>query len=150
MLRESHAFISRSVIGESNQSLKHQSEKRRKQDEQTITEDTVILLPLTSNMRYNDSRTKESKQYTFIRSNDPIRQIGKVNINEQFPFELAFAMAVHKAQGRTIDRVILDLSDRETTNTRMRLSAVFVAFSRVKTKLHIRLLDHHFPGKQTN
>jgi hypothetical protein len=63
------------------------------------------------------------------------------NVKEPFPFGLAFAMIVHKAQGRTIKRVIIDLTDHPKQHGKMEYAAVFVALSRVKHSDHLRLLE---------
>ena len=63
---------------------------------------------------------------------------------EPFPFDLAFSITVHKAQGRTISRVVVDLSSHPTASTQMTFASVFVAMSRVRNGDHLRLLHH--PG----
>ena len=54
--------------------------------------------------------------------------------------EPAFAATVHKAQGRTIEHVILALSQRGAAQCDMSYEAIYVALSRVKTRESIRLL----------
>jgi hypothetical protein len=51
-------------------------------------------------------------------------------------------MTVHKAQGRTILRVVLDLTKRPSRYQQIDFAALFVAMSRVKEGNHIRLLGH--------
>lgn len=46
----------------------------------------------------------------------------------QFPLLVAFAITIHKAQGLTLDTVVLDIGDKERN-----LGLAYVAFSRVKT-----------------
>ena len=58
-----------------------------------------------------------------------------------FPYDLAFAMTVHKAQGRTIPRVIVDITQHPATISNMEYAAIFVALSRVKHGNHLRLLE---------
>ena len=57
-----------------------------------------------------------------------------------FPFDLAFAMTIHKAQGRTMDRVIIALSEHPIQICKFKWSALYVALSRVKASTHVRLL----------
>ena len=52
-------------------------------------------------------------------------------------------MTVHKAQGRTIHRVVIDLTHHPLHINRMTYASIFVALSRVKSKNHIRLLRHN-------
>ena len=55
-------------------------------------------------------------------------------------------MTIHKAQGRTIPKVIIDLSSHPTTSTQMNFAAIFVAMSRVKNMEDMRLLSHEKKG----
>ena len=50
-------------------------------------------------------------------------------------------MTVHKSQGRTILRVVLDLTEHPFRVCRMVYAAIFVALSRVRNGDHIRLLE---------
>ena len=79
-----------------------------------------------------------------------VTPIATAEVSEPFPFDLAFSMTVHKAQGRTIKRVVLDLTNHPTHYSRMEFAAIFVAMSRVKTSEHIRLLAHKRVGHQHN
>jgi hypothetical protein len=45
----------------------------------------------------------------------------------QYPFRLAFAMTIHKAQGQTLRRVVVDIGEKERV-----LGMFFVALSSVK------------------
>jgi hypothetical protein len=54
--------------------------------------------------------------------------------------EPAFAVVVDKAQGQTIKRVIVALSDRRGRKCQMNYESVYVANSRVKENDHLRLL----------
>ncbi len=94
-----------------------------------------IILPLTTSM--SDT---EWQKFTFLTGN-LISPVAQVHIREPFPFDLAFAMTVHKAQGRTIHRVIIDLTDHPFEICRMKYAAIFVAMSRVEMKDHLRLLE---------
>ena len=60
-----------------------------------------------------------------------------VEICSYFSFLMGFAQTIHKAEGRTLDKVILSL-----TNVRkfIKFSQIFVAFSRVAHHEDIRLL----------
>jgi hypothetical protein len=46
----------------------------------------------------------------------------------QYPFRLAYASTIHKSQGQTLDKVVIDLGNCEKS-----LGLTFVALSRVKS-----------------
>ena len=73
---------------------------------------------------------------------NPVTPFASAQVRNPFPFDLAFSMTVHKAQGRTLKRVVIDLTFHPNHYCRMVYAAVFVAMSRVKCKEHIRLLKH--------
>ena len=56
----------------------------------------------------------------------------------QFPLCISYAVTVHKSQGMTLDKVVVDISDRQYTS-----SLAYVAVSRVKT-LHGLMFDKPF------
>ena len=62
----------------------------------------------------------------------PIRREWEVNSvtysREMFPVVLAYAITVHKSQGLTLDKVVLDISTKDHT-----LGLMYVAISRVRT-----------------
>lgn len=64
----------------------------------------------------------------------------RLQVTARFPVELSFAITVNKAQGRTIDNVILALSEKPTRISNMGLKELYVALSRVRKGSHIRLL----------
>jgi hypothetical protein len=51
-------------------------------------------------------------------------------------------MTVHKAQGRTIDKVVLDLHYKSDRRKRLGFDGIFVALSRVRCCSSIRLIKH--------
>ena len=95
-----------------------------------------IILPITPSM----TSSEEWNRFSFCTGNlfSPIAQ---VSIQEQFPLELAFAMTVHKAQGCTIDHVVIDLTHHPQFACHMKHAATFVAMSRVHQKSHSHLLE---------
>lgn len=52
---------------------------------------------------------------------------GRIHSRRQLPLRLRYAMTVHKSQGATLDKVYIDLGDKETTP-----GLTFVAMSRVR------------------
>ena len=59
--------------------------------------------------------------------------------------ELAFSMTFHKVQGKTLDRVVLDLN-RRPFNPKVSFTALLVAISRVRSSTHLRILPAQ-PGQ---
>jgi hypothetical protein len=64
----------------------------------------------------------------------------KVRVKNFFPVEPGFAITIYKAQGRTISKVILAISERQGNGCGLNYRSIYVAFSRVKHKHDIRLL----------
>ena len=95
-----------------------------------------IVIPITKQMNKKSNNMKKFKYET----RNMMLPIATAAVVEPFPFDLAFSMTVHKAQGRTISRVIVDLTCHPVHTGRMEFAAVFVAMSRVKCKKHLRLL----------
>ena len=102
-----------------------------------------ILLPITTSMM----NEKKSKEYTYETGNI-LSPIATAVVRENYPYDLAFAMTVHKSQGRTLDRLVIDLSCRPNHYTQMEFAGIFVAMSRVRRRSDIRRLSHRIPGYQ--
>ena len=51
----------------------------------------------------------------------------KSETRSQYPIRLAYALTIHKSQGQTLDKVVVDLGKNERS-----LGLAFVALSRVK------------------
>ena len=105
----------------------------------------TTVIPLTA-------ATKKQEKYRVFAypTGDAMYPVGTAEVCDQFKFELGFCITVHKAQGRTISRVIIDLTSHATLWCQMEFAAIFVAMSRVTQKSHIRLLTHAVQGKQFN
>jgi len=99
----------------------------------------AIVIPLAASMAKSTGESS-SKCFTFCTKN-MLSPITKVHAQEPFPFDLAFAMTVHKAQGPTIKRVVVDLTHHPRCCCCMKCAAIFVAMSRVAETDHIRLLE---------
>jgi hypothetical protein len=70
----------------------------------------------------------------------------KIRVKNFFPVEPGFAITIYKAQGRTIPKVIVAISEREGDGCGLNYRSIYVAFSRVKHKDDIRLLLFHDDG----
>ena len=64
----------------------------------------------------------------------------KVILKPVFPLEPAFAITVHKSEGRTMDRLIIALSKCDANKCNFSYEQLHLAFSRVTAAKHIRLL----------
>ena len=64
----------------------------------------------------------------------------KVRLRRHFPIEPAFAITVHKSEGRTMDNVIIALSKSPAQGCNFSYAQFHVAMSRVKRGADIRLL----------
>ena len=111
------------------------------------TSDAAIVVPITAAMGSAGRSASKYDKYMY-KTSDPITPIATVEMKDIFPFELGFSMTVHKAQGRTLDRIVVDLTNHPTHYTRMKFAAVFVAMSRVRCSEHIRLLHHADPSRR--
>ena len=60
-------------------------------------------------------------EFKWIANNQDCKRI-------QFPLLVAFAITIHKAQGLTLDKVVIDIGENERN-----LGLAYVALSRVKT-----------------
>ena len=99
---------------------------------ETLEEDRVIIpiLPERKKRKYNRIAVPGGNGYL------PSR----VKVANSFPLEMAFAITIHKAQGRTMKKVVLALSDRLDGNFQMTYASLYVALSRVAKSNDIRLL----------
>ena len=80
-----------------------------------------------------------------VRGSGAARRVGMFHpstvwLRDHFPLELGFAMTLHKAQGRTIRRLILSLSGHPCGTLRLTWEAIYVALSRVRRREDIRIL----------
>ena len=98
---------------------------------------TDVVIPILP-----DSGGQKWKQYP-VRGGLSYRTLpSKVQTRRVFPLELAFAITIHKAQGRNMKKVILALESRPLGIMQMEFPSIFVAMSRVKERENIRILFH--------
>jgi hypothetical protein len=104
-------------------------------------QENKIIIPLQKQSKSSrDGSEWKGVNFTTHSSLSPVSQ---ALFKYPFPMELAFAMTVHKAQGRTLSRIIVALSQQPNKAAEMKYAAVFVALSRVRHADHIRLLQHN-------
>ena len=66
--------------------------------------------------------------------------MSKVPLRDHFCIEPGFCITLHKAQGRTIRRLILSISDHPYHKLRHKWEGLYVGLSRVEHNEHMRLL----------
>lgn len=98
-----------------------------------------IVIPITSSMRPLKKDCFDRFHYR-VNSTLTGSSLATATVAPLFPFDLSFAMTVHKAQGRTIPRVVIDLTCPPENINKMEFAAVFVALSRSRSRAHQRLL----------
>ena len=81
---------------------------------------------------------------------DGAYKCSKIRVKNFFPVEPGFGITIYKAQGRTIPKVILAISERHGDGCGLNYRSVYVAFSRVKHANDIRLLLFHDNGDRTS
>lgn len=95
----------------------------------TITElrdEEVKVLPQDETRELTISReTWENKKYFIDQENNVAEDV--IGSYEQFPFKLAWAVTIHKSQGLTFDKIIIDAGKSFTSGQ------VYVALSRCRT-----------------
>jgi hypothetical protein len=74
----------------------------------------------------------------------------KIRVKNYFPVELGFAITIYKAQGKTIPKVILAISERQGNGCGLNCRAVCVGLSRVKLRADMRLLLFGDDGNRTS
>ena len=99
-----------------------------------------IVVPLVASKSFASSGSQKTSKWTSYLTSDRIFPLASAVLSDVFPYELAFAMTVHKAQGRTIHRVVADLHAQACPKASHEFAAVFVAMSRVRKASHLRLL----------
>jgi hypothetical protein len=100
----------------------------------TIVQGKVIIPILANRHRVQDHDSKTIVPGGFL------YRASKVDIRSNFPLEPAFAITVHKAQGRTMEKVILAISHKKGFLCNLTYASLYVALTRVRQKSDIRLL----------
>ena len=94
-----------------------------------------IVIPL------KPSKNKKEKRYCYFNSS-LLSPCSSATVSDPFPYELAFAATIHKAQGRTIKKVVVDLTEHPDGTLKLSFASVLVALSRIKERMDIRLIHH--------
>ena len=84
--------------------------------------------------------TRQDPSYTIVRGGDNYAP-SRVFLRKYIPLEPAFAITVHKSEGRTMSRVIIALSETpRIPQCNFKYAQLHVGLSRVQLGQHIRLL----------
>jgi hypothetical protein len=84
--------------------------------------DGAIIIPILPSRR---SQGDDSQSPYSVKTKCILSLLSKVTVQNIFSFDLAFAMTIHKAQGRTIPRVILALDSRPMHYLQMQFAAAY-------------------------
>lgn len=84
---------------------------------------------------------RKPKSYNYS-NGDSFQPYSTAEVNDTIPYQLGFAMTIHKAQGTTIDKVVIDLYCQPSGSRWLKFDGVFVALSRVRSRADLRLLRH--------
>ena len=103
----------------------------------TIVKDSLVI-PFTTKV----PGERKHKEFHCFPQGQPRSNLSSVHVNEPFPHELAFACTIHKAQGRTMKLIVIDMTDQLLTLNNLKHAALFVAFSRVRSASCLRRLAH--------
>ena len=113
---------------------KRQLEELRRHSILSKTEEDIVI---------SISEKSDKSKSLRMRNGSPLLgNVSSAAIRPIIAYDLAFAMTVHKAQGRTIPRVVIALTSRPLHRLQMKYASLFVGMSRVKEGDHIRLLEH--------
>ena len=76
-----------------------------------------------------------------------LKHVNLHSLIKGFPIQLGFAMTVKKAQGKTLECVIVALSERNMTLTNFHYSCLYVAMSCVREARHLRIILSNFQNR---
>ena len=85
---------------------------------------------------------RDSKGESLIVNGGVDYLLSTITVQNRFPLEPGFVITVHKAQGRTLRRIIIALSEWYARKCNFTYVHLYVAMSRVKRGCDIRLLIH--------
>jgi hypothetical protein len=96
------------------------------------------VIPITT--QSTNGAPKDFKYYILPR--DKEQQMSCARVYSEFPIELGFAVTVHLAQGRTIPKVVVSISEPPSSQSclRFKYSSLFVALSRVRNSADMKFL----------
>ncbi len=107
----------------------------------TSLEEDIIWVRLLKNNRITPVRreTWQSFTYEYNKETDSVEE-KETGSFTQFPLQLGYALTIHKAQGKTLDKVIIDMSSGAFAHGQM-----YVALSRTRHLSDIHVQSNIFP-----
>ena len=139
--------------GDSEEKKKENAAERKQWQHGSLAKDDRIVIPIsTKYASYNDwektyvpaaYKTSRLDQTSGLRRSFswyPLYDTSTVLLRDYFCIEPGFCITVHKAQGRTIRRLILSVSDHPHHKLRHKWEGLHVGLSRVEYNEHMRLL----------
>jgi len=138
--------------GDSEAQKKKNADKRRNwQHGSLVRSGRRIVIPISTSFRsYNEwektyvppaySTTRCESTGVVRRSPFPLYGVSTVPLRDHFCIEPGFCITLHKAQGRTIRRLVLSISDHPHPKLRQKWEGLYVGVSRVEYNEHFRLL----------
>jgi hypothetical protein len=136
--------------GDSEEKKKENLLERKQWQHGSLAKDGRIVIPIST--KYANCNEKEKtylppaystsrcKSTGVVRSGLPLYGMSTVPLQDHFCIEPGFCITVHKAQGRTIRRLILSISDHPHPKLRHKWEGLYVGTSRVEYSEHMRLL----------
>lgn len=109
------------------------SHEKDKHDQWVVQYSNITLVPGKVVLPILPKRFKHN---AWVRTTTP----SKVHTKQHFPLMLGFAITIFKAQGMTLDKIILAIGQRPMALTNFEYNTLYVAFSREKEASNIRIL----------
>ena len=139
--------------GDSEAQKKKNAKKRKSWQHESLASDGRIVIPISRKYAsYNDwektcipaaYKTSSRCETSGLRRSfswRPLYGASKVPLKDCFCIEPGFCITVYKAQGRTIRRLILSISDHPHHKLRHKWEGLYVGLSRVEYNKHMRIL----------
>jgi hypothetical protein len=137
--------------GDTEVQKKKNATKRQNWQHRSLAGDGRVVIPISTKYRtFNEwEKTYLPPAYATSRCGTsgltrrswcPIYGLSTVPLQDHFCIEPGFCITVHKAQGRTIRRLVLSISDHPHPKLRHEWEGLYVGLSRVEYNEHFRLL----------
>ena len=123
--------------GDSRDKKQENKRKRKKWTHGSLVDDGRVVVQLSR--QWGSELIRKWKDESIAGSWRFGYNVSTLPMKDYFPIEPAFSVTIYKAQGRTIRRLIIFVSQHPIPLLRMSWEGLYVALSRVKYRDHIRL-----------